>query len=222
MRIKESFSKHIIYPALLAGLTVLFFFDTFFLGNSFSYRDIYRYFYPYKKFAAEWLRSGVFPHWNPLSSCGTPFFAGLQSQVAYPLSVLNYILPFDFGFNLFIALHVFLAGLFVYYLCLEFGAKKYSAFFSAVVFAFSGYVISVVEMLTTLSSLVWAPLILIVFKRALELEEMKKKFLYTVLTGLLLMCQFLGGEPTTLYITICMLILFSILFYDKKPWLVLA
>ena len=82
--------------------------------------------------------------------------------------------------------------------------------------------ISVVEMLTTLSSLVWAPLILLVFKRALEQTELKKKLLYTVVTGILLMCQFLGGEPTTLYITVCMLILFSLLFYDKKPWFILA
>ncbi|MFH1074225.1 MAG: YfhO family protein [Candidatus Firestonebacteria bacterium] len=220
MRIKERLIKGIFYPVLLAGLSLIFFFDTLFLGNSFSFRDIYRYFYPYKKFAAEGLRSGVFPHWNSLNSCGTPFFAGLQSQVAYPVSVLYYILPFDFGFNLFIASHFFLAGLFVYFLCLEFGFKKYSAFFSAVLFTFSGYMISVVEMITTLSSVIWAPLILLVFKRALESKEMKARLVYTILTGVLLMVQFLGGEPTTLYITLGILALFSMFFYRKKPFLV--
>ncbi|MEI6845693.1 MAG: YfhO family protein [Candidatus Firestonebacteria bacterium] len=221
MRTKETIGAKVLYPALLAGLTLLFYFDTLFLGNSFSYRDIYRYFYPYKKFAAEWLQSGVFPHWNPLNSCGTPFYAGLQSQVVYPLSLLYYSLPFDFGFNLFIAAHFFLAGLFMYYLCQEFGLKKYSAFFAAAIFAFSGYMVSVVEMLTTLSAITWVPLILLFYKKALSQEKLKETLLYAFLTAVFLVVQFLGGEPTVIYVTVGILVLFSLFCFEKKTVFVL-
>ena len=134
--LKKKDKGRILYPALLGLFSLLFFFDTIFPGKAFVFRDFYRYFYPYKKFASECIRSGVFPLWNPLSACGTPFFAGLQSQVAYPLSLIHYVLPFDIGLHIFIALHFFLAAYFMYLFCLDLNVKRPAAFLGGLLFAF--------------------------------------------------------------------------------------
>ncbi|GEM_PF-593530 len=223
MPLKSSKSE-IVFPVLLGLLTILFFFDTLFLDNVFSFRDFYRYFYPYKKFATEWLRSGIFPLWNPLSSCGAPFFAGLQSQVAYPLSLIHYCLPFNFGLNLFVAVHYFLAGLFVYLLCIDLELRKYSAFLGALIFAFSGYLLSLVDLLSTLSSVTWLPLIVLVYLRTLRLEwgNIFLKVFYLILSSIVLGIMLLGGEPTVCYGTCALLLLLTLVSYDKeKSWLVL-
>ncbi len=221
----KSTKNQIVFPVIFAVCTGVFFFDTLFFGKVFAFRDFYRYFYPYKNFASEWLRSGVFPLWNPLSSCGAPFYAGLQSQVAYPLSFIHYFLPFNFGLHLFVAVHFFLAGLFLYLLCLDLKMKNFAACLGGIIFAFSGYLLSTVDLLTTLSSVIWVPLIVLVYLRALKLERVSIliKLFHIVIVSLLLGIQFLGGEPTVLYGTGLLLLLLTAVFYEKKSsWLFLA
>ena len=220
--LKKQEKGKLLYPALLGLLSLLFFFDTLFMGKAFVFRDFYRYFYPYKKFASECIRSGVLPFWNPLSACGTPFFAGLQSQVAYPLSLIHYVLPFDIGLHLFIAVHFFLAAYFMYLLCLDLNVKRPSAFLGGLLFAFSGYMVSLVDMTSTLSSVIWLPLIFLFYRRALIRKEVFSKCVYSALAAFALLFQFLGGEPAILYGTIGILLIFTAFNYENRSgWLIL-
>src|ERR1051326_6519188 len=50
--------------------------------------DAIAQFYPWRSFAAHWMRHGVIPLWDPHQFCGTPFLANSQSAVLYPLHFL--------------------------------------------------------------------------------------------------------------------------------------
>src|SRR5215212_7025872 len=55
--------------------------------------DAIAQFYPWRAFAATWMRQGVVPLWDPHQFCGTPFLANSQSAVLYPLHFLLLYLP---------------------------------------------------------------------------------------------------------------------------------
>ncbi|MDQ2800905.1 MAG: YfhO family protein, partial [Armatimonadota bacterium] len=71
-------------------------------------------FYPWRLFAAETLRSGYLPLWNPHQFCGTPFVANSQSAVFYPFNLLFGLLPVSQAFGVSVLLHLFLTGVFAY------------------------------------------------------------------------------------------------------------
>lgn len=71
-------------------------------------------FYPWRKFAAETLKSGYLPLWNPHQFCGTPFVANSQSAVFYPFNLLFCLLPVSQAFGVSVLLHLFFTGIFAY------------------------------------------------------------------------------------------------------------
>ena len=199
---------------LLLVLDILFFFRLLFLDKMFVFRDFYRYFYPYKFYVSECIKKGILPLWNPYNACGMPMLGTLQSQIFYPLSMVHYLLPFNIGLKLFIVIHFFIAGCSMYYLSREFKFERHAAFLSGVIFSLSGYMLSAVDMLTTLCSAAWMPLIVLLFVRAEAAEKIKHCALFSVLCGFVLALQFLAGEPTVLLCTLGILLVFA--FYSSK------
>src|SRR5262245_8363754 len=49
-------------------------------------KDFYTQIYPMSYRAAQWLRSGTFPLWNPYQYCGVPFMATGIYGVLYPFN----------------------------------------------------------------------------------------------------------------------------------------
>jgi len=202
---------------ILAMLSFVYFADLFISKEIFSFRDLSRYYYPLRLFSVELIKSGNFPFWNPYIACGHPLFATLQSVVLYPLSIIYYIGNFDTAFNLFIVLHVFLGGLFFYFLMKDLKYSKAASLISAMVFSYGGYLISVINLTTTLASAIWFPLVFLFYKRLIE----RGKIGYLILTSVFLGIMFLGGEPTPLYSTIFLLGLYTLIvsFSDGKKLL---
>ena len=198
---------------LLLGLVTLFFSPLLFTSKIFAYRDFHHYFYPTRLFAASCIRDGQIPLWNPYLYSGIPFLANLQSHIFYPPAIIYYLLPFVFGLKLFVVSHFALAGLFMYLLGREFRLSKSASLVSAITYAFSGYLLSVVDMLTSLTSATWTPLIFLFFNKAsgsgIRDQGSGISFKWIMLTGIALGLQFLGGEPTVLYLTLIALFLFA-------------
>jgi len=193
---------------LLGGLTVFYFSGILFSDKILSFRDLTRYYYPFRWFAFQQIKSGSFPFWNPYAGSGQPLFAALQSAVLYPLSVI-YLLPdFDLAFNLFIVLHIFLGGLFFYLLGQELKFSQVASLLGAVIFMFGGYLIAVINLTTTLAAAIWFPLVFLFFNRALADRKIINVFLSSVFLGLM----FLGGEPTPLYATAFALAVYSVVY----------
>ncbi|MFH2033668.1 MAG: YfhO family protein [Candidatus Margulisiibacteriota bacterium] len=204
--------KNLVVSAFFLLLTVLFFWRFLDGSQVFVFKDLSRYFYPLRYLMVEQVRSGHLPLWNPYIFCGMPLLASHQICFFYPLTIIYYILPFDLAFNYYIIIHYFLAACFMYLAMRHFKLGRLSAVFSAVVFAFSGYLLSVSNMNTTLSSVIWMPLVFMFFDAYITRFKVKD-FLAVCL---LLSLMFLGGEPTILYITGACLFFYAVFIPERK------
>lgn len=181
-----------VIAIFLLLVTILYFSPVIFSHQTFASRDIYIFFNPRQFFAAETIRNGSIPLWNPQLASGVPFLANHQSAVFYPLSALYYVLPFQLGFKLFIILHYYLAGIFMFLLMRRWGYEHYSSLFSAIVFMYGGYMISILDNVAFLTSSIWLPLIIVLFDRFLK----EQRFRYCVLTGITIGIHILGGDAS--------------------------
>ena len=116
-------------------------------------------------FIAESFRRGEFPLWDPYSYCGMPFYANLQAQVFYPPTILTilvgnltggghlaYLLQWQ------VVLHVFLAGVFAYWLLRRLEASPTAALLGATVFQLGGFFASQTQHLGDMDAAAWLPL----------------------------------------------------------------
>ena len=148
-------------------------------------------FYPWRRFAAESLRAGVIPLWNPHQFCGTPFLANGQSAVLYPLNVLFWLLSVAAAFAWSAWLHLGLAGWFAYLLLRRAGVGRFGAVSGGMVWQLSGMFVAWVHLPTFLCTAVWLPLALAFAERALTTGRGR----YAVASGAALALSGLGGHP---------------------------
>ncbi|MEW6608479.1 MAG: YfhO family protein [bacterium] len=196
------YDKQDLLIILFLAVSIFIFLSTLLLSDFiFYFKDFFRYFYPTRYFTSHCLKEGIIPLWNPYIFCGIPFLAPLQSQLLYPFSFIIYFLPINLGIKLFIVLHIFLAGLFTYFLMQDWGQSKESSLIAGIVYIFSGYFISVYDILNVLGAITWIPFILLFFVKGGR---------YVIWSGIGITLQFLSGEPTTLFATLLILLLYSL------------
>jgi hypothetical protein len=184
--------EYVYISFLFLGIAVIYFAPVVFSGQAFASRDLYNFFTPRRFFAAESIRSGSIPLWNPYVASGVPFLANHQSSLFYPVSLLYYVLPFQIGFKYFIIIHYYLAGLFMFFLMRYWKYDPPSSITAGIVFMFGGYMISILDNLAFLTSAVWLPLIVLFFDRSLRERQSR----YSILTGIIIGFQILGGDAS--------------------------
>lgn len=155
--------------------------------GSFPQGDFAEQFYAFAQFAYDELSQGRLPLWNPYTYAGHPFIADVQSAVFYPPSLLVMLVARLLGgFSLYAlewqaVLHFSLAGVFTFLFARrEFrdwqletakqppcGVGDWSAFLSAIVFTFGGYLTAYPsQQLAILETDVWLPLSLLMLSKA--------------------------------------------------------
>jgi len=175
--------------------SILFFYDL--LGGRYllTERDLGPYFIPPRFFWVESIKRADFPLWNPYQFSGHPFFANPQNAILYPLNSLFFLLPFDVAFNGIIILHFFLGGLFTYLLLKDLKVSPTGSLVSGLIFMLSGYFLSVHSLLNCLLSVIWTPLIMMFFRRAIAQQGFKNELLTTIFMTV----SFLGGGIEIVY-----------------------
>ena len=101
--------------------------------------DLITYFYPTRAFAAQSVKQGVLPLWNPRLLSGEPFLANAQSSLFYPLNIPYYVLPLHVAWAVCIMLRMFLASLFMAMVVRSIGGSKTGSIFSGIVFGACGF-----------------------------------------------------------------------------------
>jgi hypothetical protein len=112
------------------------------------------------------------------------------------------------AFNWTIIFHFFLAGAFTYLLMRELGASSQAALAGTFALLFGGYLISVHNVLNTLLSVTWYPLVMLCGCRMVRSGLIR----WAIASGVSLCCMFLGGG-----IEIVLLTLASLLFLCLYP-----
>jgi hypothetical protein len=118
-------------------------------------------FYPWRHYAAQSVRSGTLPFWNPYQFCGTPFIANSQSAVFYPGNALFYLLPDTArAFGASAVLHLTFCGWFTCLLLRRLRCSEGAALAGGIVFAFSAWQVAWLQLPTFLATSCWLPLLL--------------------------------------------------------------
>jgi len=203
MSLRDPAIKKIYVILGLFVLTLLYFHDVLTGKVLLVERDLTTFFYPFRFVWVETVRQGHFPFWNPYIKCGVPLFATIQPGVLYPLSLLFLFLPLDLAFNWTIILHFFLAGAFTYIFMRELGASVQAALAATFALLFGGYFISVHNVLNTLLSVTWYPLVMWCGCRMIKTGL----FRWSVATGLSLCSMFLGGGMEIVLLTLASLVI---------------
>ncbi|HIE53043.1 MAG TPA: hypothetical protein EYP85_14930 [Armatimonadetes bacterium] len=153
--------------------------------------DPIQQYYPWRHYAGEWLRKGIWPLWNPYMFCGTPFVANLLSAVFYPPNLLFLLVPLGYGFGLSAFLHLILAGGGMYGFLRELGLSRAAAAIGGMAFMLNGFFTTwLCFPNVSLWVFAWLPLVLLLWERARRQQSTGG----LVLAGVVLGVQFLGGH----------------------------
>jgi hypothetical protein len=192
--------EFVIAASLLALATLGFFWQILFIPSTWMPAgggDLAPFLYPNYYFAAQQLRQGVIPLWNPHLYSGAPFAADIQSGLFYPFNLLIFLFVPQLSYNWleYLAIfHFWLAGLSMYG-CLRLlqpettdqgrgisnnqspipslqPLSPLAAFAGALAFEFSDLFIVHFGNLNMIAVAAWLPLIFLLFQRSLARQSL--------------------------------------------------
>lgn len=177
--------------------------------------DVLRLLYPEKEFSIGMFKNLELPFWNPYNFSGNPHIASLQSGSFYPFNLIFFLLPFVYGWTVFIILQPILTAIFTFLFARELRLSIKSSIFSALIFAFSSYSVVWMEYGNIGHSIMWMPFVLLLFLRNLKNPSILK----SILISLSLTFAILAGYIQTafyVYIFVAAFVLFYTFFIDKS------
>lgn len=185
--------------------------------------DLASFLFPIYRFAADNLGAGNLPLWNPHLYGGAPFLADMQTGLFYPPNLLLFFLSPEFSYKALewmAALHVFLAGLFMY-LCLRYlepgrPLRRSAALLGAIAYMFSDMFVVHFGNLNLIAVSAWLPLALLLFWRSLR----SRRLGVAVGAGVVLGVSTLAGHlQMTLYIGLALALAAIVdAFTDRRTW----
>lgn len=134
-------------------------------GRALFFRDLARYFFPLRRFAAEGLRAGQLRWWNPYAHEGEPM---ALLPIGYPPDLLQVLWPDERWLSLLLAAHIPLAALACFALARALGAGRTAAAGAAIAYAAGGFALSSVNLYVYVQALAWAPLVVLGMMRAAD------------------------------------------------------
>jgi hypothetical protein len=195
-------------------------------GGKNLWEDVALLEYPYRFFTRMAFFQFEFPHWNPFTFGGMPFFA-TNAGVLYPVNFLLTLLPVsDAAFwrllQTAIVFHVLIAGvcMFAY---LRFKERPNAvALFGAIAFMFGGAIITRLIHSSILYIIAWLPLLLMLLEKGVR--EIKPR--HTVAGGLILGAVMQAGHAQVMFYAIIFMLTYAASFIvqskDKKIKRVIA
>ena len=178
--------------------------------KEFILADVVRMMYPWRVYAFDLLKQGIFPLWNSYAFAGNPLLGNLQSAVFYPLNILFLFLQPQWAWITYIMIQPVLSTLFMYLFIRSIGLSRVAALIAGIGFSFLGYLDVWFEMGIIGHAALWFPFIMWGMTKFIN----TKKTLFLVLSALGITCSLLSGHPqTTAYVLI-----FSVSYYLYTGW----
>src|SRR5690606_8447354 len=163
--------------------------------------DILLYFYPYRDYAAEALRGGRIPLWNPYSFLGAPLLANPQAAVLYPLHWPLSWLPVTEQIYWSAALHTWILGLGGYALARRWGYRAWAGLAAGLLLAGSGFYGGLIGHINQMNGAAWLPWALFVLA-GVGAGGWRTALRRAAEFGLLVALMFLAGHTQTLFINL--------------------
>jgi hypothetical protein len=184
------------FALLLGALIAIPFWDVFLGLRTFILRDYGVYSYPVAYFLRQAFWHRELPLWNPYSYCGVPFLAQLNTLALYPGSLFYLLLPLTWALGVFCLLHIFLAGMGMYFLAARWTGSRPGAALAGIVFAFNGLALNFVMWPSHLATYAWMPWVLLLVEQGWSASN-GKLFLAAFAGGM----EILAGGPEEILFT---------------------
>lgn len=189
-------------PFLIVAILVTYFYEIFFLGESFIFGDNILAIVPHKIFVLENLKKGILPLWNPHVWAGFPEVSDVTFGLFNPFSIFHFLFPDINGINIIILISYFFALTGMYLLLRKEKLNQTSSLIGAIIFTFSGSMLNIASDMIRLETICFLPWILIFIK--------KQNYLASTL---LLTLSFWIGQAQFYYMMIIFLFGYSFYFY---------
>lgn len=182
---------------ILAALTAVLLLPALGADGVLYFRDVSQNHQPYRHLTAELISEGEAPLWNPYRGAGQPLLANPNALVLHPSTLLFLVLPLDTALDLSVVLQIFLAGVGTWLVLRDMGVSRLGGVLGAASFAFSGYVVSLGNLMNLLDAASFMPLTVWLTARAIRVGLSP----WGPLAALSLAVQILAGEPLLLICT---------------------
>ncbi len=183
--------------------------------------DIQHQYYFFREFFNHFLRSGVFPWWNPYIFGGQPYIADPMVNIWYPATWLFFLLPLNVAYSWHIIIHIFWACMGMYVLVHTITANKGTrldpaAWASGVIFGLSGFFMARTWAghVDVIAAAAWMPWVVYAFLRVMKVphtghisSEEKKSVAVASITFAL---QLLSGYQTMAFFTLIAVFIFAL------------
>jgi len=183
--------------ALFLGGLVFVAFPQVLLGlETFVLRDFGLFVYPLAHYQRECFWHGELPFWNPYNNCGVPFLAQWNTMPLYPPALIYLLLPLSWSLTFFDLLHLWFAGLGMYFLAYRWTGNRLGASLAGLVFAFNGLSLNLLMWPSHMATLSWMPWVVLAVEQAWR--KGGRKVILAALAGGM---QMLAGGPETILLT---------------------
>ena len=190
-------------PAALALGVIVFLAPLLFGGKLYIFRDHLLFFLPMKASVARAFQAGIFPFLHPELSLGVPFFETWQPALLYPPSLIFLVAPFPLSYNLFLGAHLFIAALGAYLAALRRLGCRWTALTAALLFAFGGTTVSMINLLNLLQAVVWVPWAFLCFVGTRDDDGRLRR--RRIALAVVLAVQLLAGGPEIVLMELALL-----------------
>src|SRR2546428_2117759 len=179
---------------VLLGITLAFYHGLWLPGLVLIKRDAYGVFLPLKQHLIERLSAGELPQWFPYDALGRPFIGTTATGVFHPFTALYFFLSIPDAYRASTLLSCLLAALGAFLLGRVLRFSRTGALLTGIVFALSGYTVSLTDNIVYLYSICVLPLFCVALEKALVGARA-----WTVGPGVVWASVFLNGDVQTGY-----------------------
>ncbi|HSV44129.1 MAG TPA: YfhO family protein [Candidatus Bathyarchaeia archaeon] len=132
---------------------------------------------------------GILPLWNPHQACGYPLIAMIEIGLFYPLSIILYLLPSIYSWDVLILMRLLLAGILTFWMMRTLKFKTAPSLGAAIAFMLSGPMVLLQYWTANVDIL--TPLLIIGYEWLIR----KPKGVQAGLLALFIGLTFFGGHP---------------------------
>lgn len=205
-----------LWPLAVLLSEVLLFYRHILFSRNYAIPWDFRYYHmPIMHVMAKGIGNGELPLWDPYTYCGFPVYANICAQLFYPPTMLVFLLNRLTGgkhllylFEIQVIAHVFLGGVFAYWLLRRLGTGRAAAVAGATVYQLGAYFSTQTQHLGAMDAAAWLPL------AWLCTIALSRKFEWRWLAGLsvaLAMCVLSGFPAVTAAVFVSCFLLAGVL-----------
>ncbi len=183
--------------SLVLGLFIAAAFPQVVFGlQTFVVRDFGFFAYPLAHFQRQCFWRGELPFWNPYNNCGIPFLAQWNTMPLYPPALIYLLFPLSWSLGFFCLLHMWWAGLGMYFLAHRWTNNRLAASVAGLVFAFNGMSLNLLMWPSHIATFSWMAWVVWSVERAWQTGG--RRLVIAAACGA---CQMLAGGPETILLT---------------------